>query len=406
MTKRILFVQHAGAGGAVVSLSQILKKLDRQQYQTTILLLRNDETAICILKQVECQVLVDSNLSQIRYVYGGWSLSEPLGLYFTAINFLRLRWSLARFERILQDIRPHLVYLNSLPSFLYAYPAKKMGIPVVLHIREMVRDGLFGIPKWLYRCVIEQYVDHAIFIGEYERERIGIESNYTVIPNYVDLAQWNDVSQRSNAEDDRSESQEVTILFVGGLNKIKGIQILLPALAIAKKSFSRFRCVFLGVEQSTKRNLRLLRRFVFSKQALDYASIQEYIQRTNLIENCIFKPFIPQPIQEYAQADILVFPSTEPHFPRPLVEAGAMGLPVVASDLPGPRAVVKSGVNGLLVPPNSPQALADALLTLVKGTDLRKKMGTEGRRIVEEHFNAAINERRILEIIDELSQSH
>lgn len=402
--KKILFVQHAGAGGAVVSLSQILKRISNENYQVTVLLLRNDNVAIRILEKLGCQIIVRPDLSQVRYVYGGWSLSEPLGLYFTLTSLLRLQWSLAEFERILEDVRPDLVYLNSLPSFLYAYSAKRVRTPVVLHVREMVRDGLLEIPKRLYRRVIERYVDHTIFIGEYERERIGIESNYTVIPNYVDLTQWNNVCWRSNADGNRSESEVVTFLFVGGLNRIKGIQILLPALAILKNSFPRFRCIFLGVEESKKRNGGLVRRLILRRQGLDYDQVQKYIQHRNLIENCVFKPFIPQPIQEFAKADILVFPSTEPHFPRPLVEAGAMGLPVVASDLPGPRAVVKSGVNGLLVPPNSPQALADALLMLVKDPDLRKKMGVANHEIVREHFNAAINERRILQIIDELSQ--
>jgi glycosyltransferase involved in cell wall biosynthesis len=86
-----------------------------------------------------------------------------------------------------------------------------------------------------------------------------------------------------------------------------------------------------------------------------------------------------------------------------LLEAAACGKPLVASDIPGCRAVVQEGVTGFLVPPNDPQALADALERLALDAQLRSRMGDAARQLVLDQFtheriNAATLEvyRRIL----------
>jgi phosphatidylinositol alpha-mannosyltransferase len=62
-----------------------------------------------------------------------------------------------------------------------------------------------------------------------------------------------------------------------------------------------------------------------------------------------------------------------------LVEAMAAGLPVVASDIPGYREVVRDGVEGLLVPPRDPEDLADAVLTLLREPERASALGEAGR---------------------------
>lgn len=83
--------------------------------------------------------------------------------------------------------------------------------------------------------------------------------------------------------------------------------------------------------------------------------------------------------------------------PRVLVEAGAAGLPIVTTDVPGCREVVIPGRNGLLIPPRNPEALADALQHILQDTLERKKMRVESRLIFEDKFTsnavrAALNE--------------
>jgi glycosyltransferase involved in cell wall biosynthesis len=85
-------------------------------------------------------------------------------------------------------------------------------------------------------------------------------------------------------------------------------------------------------------------------------------------------------VQVYERSHIVCLPSYYGEgVPRVLIEAAACGRPIVTTDSPGCREVVEHGDNGLLVPPRSPKALADALRRLAQAPELRIEMGRRGR---------------------------
>ena len=89
-----------------------------------------------------------------------------------------------------------------------------------------------------------------------------------------------------------------------------------------------------------------------------------------------------------SQASIVCLPSVyREGVPKVLLEAAAAGRALVATDVPGCRDVVRSGVNGLLVPPRDPAALADALGVLVHDPALRSAMGRRSREIAEREYS-------------------
>ncbi|HAV77205.1 MAG TPA: glycosyltransferase family 1 protein [Anaerolineae bacterium] len=88
-----------------------------------------------------------------------------------------------------------------------------------------------------------------------------------------------------------------------------------------------------------------------------------------------------------AKANIFCLPSYREGVPNALLEACACGLPIVTTDVPGCRDVVTHGVNGLLVPLQDPQALADAIEILLNDQVLRDRMGVAGRQIAIEKFS-------------------
>ncbi len=91
----------------------------------------------------------------------------------------------------------------------------------------------------------------------------------------------------------------------------------------------------------------------------------------------------------YEQSSIVALPTYYGEgVPKTLLEAAASGKPIVATDVPGCREIVYNGDNGFLVPPKNPQALAEALQTLIDLPQLRRKLGERGREIVEEQFSA------------------
>lgn len=86
--------------------------------------------------------------------------------------------------------------------------------------------------------------------------------------------------------------------------------------------------------------------------------------------------------------DVFVLPSLAEPFGLVLVEAMALGKPVVATDAGGPREIVQDGESGFLVAPSQPRELADALLKLLNDEDARAQMGRKARARYETHFTA------------------
>ena len=92
---------------------------------------------------------------------------------------------------------------------------------------------------------------------------------------------------------------------------------------------------------------------------------------------------------------MVTFPSIQPHFARPIMEAGAMSKPVVASSIGGITEILSNERNGLLVAPKDSNALAEAFITLIEDESLAKKMGavdnsTRNLKEAVEETNAAI----------------
>ena len=87
-----------------------------------------------------------------------------------------------------------------------------------------------------------------------------------------------------------------------------------------------------------------------------------------------------------AGCHVVCLPSYREGLPKSLIEAAAAGRPIVTADVPGCRAVVIDGDNGLLVPPRNPNALAEALARLIGDPALQQQMGARGRLRAEREF--------------------
>jgi glycosyltransferase involved in cell wall biosynthesis len=103
------------------------------------------------------------------------------------------------------------------------------------------------------------------------------------------------------------------------------------------------------------------------------------------------------------ELDVFVLPSWTEGLPVVVLEAMAHGRAVVATAVGGTPEVVADGETGLLVPPRSPRALADALRRVLDDDELRRRLGEAGRRRVADRFTTASMTRRVLELYDEIA---
>ncbi|MBN1992339.1 MAG: glycosyltransferase family 4 protein [Anaerolineae bacterium] len=181
-----------------------------------------------------------------------------------------------------------------------------------------------------------------------------------VIPNGVDAAHFHPLPHILHQE------STIRVLFVGRLVYQKGLDILLQALALIPPHIP------LSLEIVGDGDARPELEQTANK--LDYPiHFSGWRARSELPAR-------------YQTADIFVLPSRDEGMPNVVLEAMACGLPVVATQIAGNEELVQEGETGLLVPPETPAALAQALIKLITNDRLRQRMGLAGRQRVEEQY--------------------
>ena len=118
-------------------------------------------------------------------------------------------------------------------------------------------------------------------------------------------------------------------------------------------------------------------------------------QQEGVVQWWGFKPDVEKVL---AKATISCLPSYREGLPKSLLESLAMGLPCIATDVPGCREAVKDGINGLLVPPRDASALANAIDRLLRDPDLCDRFSQASRKMAVEEFSREIVNKQTLEL--------
>ncbi|HKP51852.1 MAG TPA: glycosyltransferase [Chloroflexia bacterium] len=159
------------------------------------------------------------------------------------------------------------------------------------------------------------------------------------------------------------------LLFVGRIERLKGIDTLLESVAVVSRTCSgrNLKVLIVGGGGQTEAENAELRRVVQLHRDLNLEEQVEFVGS---------KPQEMLPLY-YAAADITVMPSHYESFGLVAVEAMASGTPVIASNVGGLSFTVKDGETGYLVPEENHFALAEQVHTLLKNPELRLRMGEE-----------------------------
>ena len=107
----------------------------------------------------------------------------------------------------------------------------------------------------------------------------------------------------------------------------------------------------------------------------------------------------------FAISDALAFPSYREGFPNVVMQAGAMGLPSIVSDINGCNEIIVEGENGLIIPPKNVEKLKEKMLTLAKDKNLYTKLKKNSRRMIESRYEQSVVWNALLEEYEGLLQS-
>ncbi|PKO07590.1 MAG: glycosyltransferase family 1 protein [Chloroflexi bacterium HGW-Chloroflexi-3] len=226
-------------------------------------------------------------------------------------------------------------------------------------------------------------------------------SKISVIPPGVDTRHFYPIPKDEAKEVVGVPENSHTILFVGRIEPLKGIDKLIQAIAIIQKN-GELRCcphnlVIIGGEPNAKPE----------DMNAEMARLQDMVEDLG-IENFVI--FLGKQDQQmlpyyYSASEIVVMPSHYESFGMVALEAMACGTPVVASQVGGLAFLVRDGETGFVVPGNDVQMLAKRLVELIKDMELRNKLGNKSAEYAQLYAWENISEKMI-EVYNQVLEKH
>jgi len=275
-----------------------------------------------------------------------------------------------------------VIHMNNYYTFqniILHYYARQYDIPYVLQARgsagtyfekgtlKRIFDRLRG-----YRMLKDASRVIALTAMEVEQYKsMGVsEDKIEIVPNGVDLSEFDDLPQRGEfrRKYGLNDNQRI-ILYLGRIHKIKGLDLLAKSFAKLSKEVDNVKLVFVGPDGGYLPSL---------KKLVGELKISDKVLFTGPL-------YGEEKLEAYVDADVYVLPSFYETFPNTVLEACACETPVILTDRCGIADII-NGQAGLVVPYDEEQ-LRQALLHLLGDDKLRQELGKKGKLLVRERFN-------------------
>ena len=291
----------------------------------------------------------------------------------------------------------HMHEYRSIQNVIAHHHAKKYNIPYVFgaygslaNIMSKRRLKQLFDNLWGYRLVNDASKLIAMTPTEVEQYReLGVEESKIVqIPNSIDIDGYEQLPEKGTFRKKYSITDEHIVLFLGRINKIKGIDILVKAVAELMEEGRSIRLVIIGSDDGY------------------LPALKELIKDLKIEEKVILTGFIPTEMKlaAYVDADVYVLPSIYETFPTTVLEAGACGTPVIVTDRCQIAPLVKNEL-GLVVSYDKDE-LRDALLRILTDEKMRTRFRETGRALVREKYTWSRCADQIETVYEEVVTGH
>ena len=391
--KTRLLIVHAQAnnhdcGGSFQMLRHLLAGLDHERFDVHCALSlldksagNPDEGAWRTLTELGAQV-------RVLYVPVNQAGAGPVALLRYGFEVIG---ATLRLRKLVRRGKFDMVYTNTINMLPSGLAARLTGTKSVYHIHEIVRQPP-AVAKILARMV-GKLADKLLCVSRAAMapfEEVGVpERKLAHVPNCIDLQVFDERFDGSAVRNEFLQNRDDRLIVaVGRLVPKKGFHELVEAAKDVVAEMPQARFLLVGDTKSDDSyRQQLLRR-------IDELGLRDYIifagPRTDIPE-----------IMAAADAAVLVAASTATpeSFGLVILEALAMGTPVVATALGGIPEVLQDGEHGYLVPPNDPPALAQALLRLLQNPQRARAMGQSGKRWARQNFSGEDYAARVVEVL-------
>ena len=274
------------------------------------------------------------------------------------------------YVKILKTERPDMVITYSIKPNIYAgFACRMQKIPYCVNVQGLgtafQKKGLAQIVTVMYRTALKKaktvFFENAENAKLFREKKITPAWQQTVLPGAG-------VNLESYSYQEYPNNDKVRFLYLGRIMKEKGMDELFWAVQELRKECAG--------------------QFVLDLVGFFEDEYKEQVEKMTQDGIAVVHGFQENPRPYYGKADCVVLPSYHEGMSNVLLEAAAIGRPLITSDIPGCREAVKQGISGLLCPVKDRNALLHAMEDFLKlSKEERKAMGRAGRKYMEEQYD-------------------
>jgi len=290
--------------------------------------------------------------------------------------------AILKLRKLLATGRIDLIHAHNGRTALVAAAARRLAgrgsVVATQHFIDPAHAGRVGLAarasraahRWVQRHT-DRYiaVSHAVEKAMIERES-GLAGKVAVIPNGISALDLASLVPASEIRDSLAIPRDALLIVCAArLSPEKNIATLIEAMGKVTGEVPRARCVIVGEGPERK-------------------ALEEQIRKAPWGGQILLPGFLQDAISIIRAADVFVLPSRAEPFGLVLLEAMALGKPVVSTAAGGPLEIVKIGETGFLVPPGDSAAMAGAIVTLLGDPELARSIGQSGLQRFQQLFTA------------------
>ena len=365
--KKVLYIHHGDInGGAPRSLRFLIEKLDKTRF-CPIVVYRGNEVEAEFFKEAGAQVICEQGIKPFHgSTVSGITLKQII------YNFVYALPTYFATKKIIEDVEPDIVHINSTCLFMCAAAAKKIDntINVICHVREPLLSNIWGK---ILQIMSNKYCDKFVAIDEFDGHSVDPYMRKTnVIYNFVDFSTYNE-SVKSNIlrEELGLSNKDVIFLMLARVSPENGV---LEIVNQWKEYISNCHAHLIIVGEIQGREVEYCKKC--------HSAIGD-------VANIHILPFRKDAPQVIASSDVIICSFTQPHFARVIIEGAAMGKTAISVDIDGPKELIKHNITGFLY--NNADELKYYVELLMKDKARRLHLGKEAEKYAREAFNADIN---------------
>ncbi|MCR5206176.1 MAG: glycosyltransferase [Lachnospiraceae bacterium] len=335
-----------GFGGAEKQIIMLANELAERGHDVTLISLCGDE---------QCYKISD----KVRYIF---LPDRKSGILSIASRYIDLMKTL---KKIKPDVSVNFWFQ---PTYLTVLMPKSITGQVIYSERGDPGDSEYSGLLGLVRTLTLPFVQGFVFQSKGAADYFGksVKKRSVIISNPVNIGDGFETPSE----------REKFIISVGRLAPQKNQKLLIKAFSLAADRIPEYKLVFYGDGELKE-------------------ELEKYISELGLNDRILIHDAIPNVLNEVNKAALFVLSSDYEGMPNALMEAMALGVPSISTDCKpgGAKALIRNGVNGIIVPRNNPSKLADRIVFMLKNPGRANEMGMKAKIISKTHSHKAVYDK-------------